>query len=62
MLEPIRRADLDMKATVYAAGVAKQDTALREAVGQAFHNTSQFTLRDLRARAGRQQHKTDFVD
>ncbi len=29
MLEPIRRADLDMKATVDAAGVAKQDSALR---------------------------------
>ena len=62
VLEPTKRAVLDMKATMDAAGVANQDAALRQAAGQAFHNTSEFTLSDLRARAGRQQLRADFVD
>ena len=62
VLEPTKRAVLDMKSTLDAAGVTNQDTALRQAAGQAFHNTSEFTLSDLRARAGRQQLKADFVD
>ena len=62
VLEPTKRAVLDRKATLDAAGVANQDAALRQAAGQAFHNTSQFTLRDLRARAGRQQLRADFAD
>ena len=40
-----------MKATLDEAGIANQDAALRQAAGQAFYNTSPFTLRDLRARA-----------
>ena len=62
VLEPTKQAVLDMKATLDAAGVANQDAALRQAAGQAFHNTSKFTLRDLRARAGRQQLRADFAD
>ena len=62
VLEPAKRAVLDMKATLDAAGVTNQDAALRQAAGQAFHNTSEFTLSDLRARAGRQQLRADFVD
>ena len=62
VLEPTKGAVLDMKATLDAAGVANQDAALRQAAGQAFHNTSEFTLSDLRARAGRQQLRADFVD
>ena len=62
VLEPTKRAVLDMKATLDAAGVANQDAALRQAAGQAFHNTSQFTLSDLRARAGKQQLRADFLD
>ena len=62
VLEPTKRAVLDMKATLDAAGVTNQDAALRQAAGQAFHNTSEFTLSDLRARAGRQQLRADFVD
>ena len=62
VLEPTKQAVLDMKATLDAAGVANQDAALRQAAGQAFHNTSKFTLSDLRARAGRQQLRADFVD
>ena len=33
---------------------------LRDAAGQAFYNTSKFTLRDLRARASQQQLRADF--
>ncbi len=62
VLEPTKQVVLDMKSTLDAAGVANQDAALRQAAGQAFHNTSQFTLRDLRARAGRQQLRADFAD
>ena len=60
VLENTKQAVLDMKATLDAAGVVEQDPALRQAAGQAFYNTSRFTLRDLKARAGRQQLKADF--
>ena len=60
VLEDGKRAVLDMKATLDAAGVVEQDAALRNAAGQAFYNASQFTLRDLRARASRQQLEADF--
>ena len=62
VLEPTKQAVLDMKARLDAAGVANQDAALRQVAGQAFHNTSQFTLRDLRSRARKQQLRADFVD
>ena len=39
---------------------ANQHAALRQAASQAFYNTSQFTLRDLKARASKQQLKADF--
>ena len=60
VLEDRKRAVLDMKASLDAAGVVEQDPALRQAAEQAFYNTSQFTLRDLRARASRQQLTADF--
>ena len=60
VLEPTKKAVLDMKATLDEAGIANQDHALRQAAGQAFYNTSPFTLRDLRARANQQQLKADF--
>jgi type I restriction enzyme M protein len=41
-----------MKASLDKAGVVHQD--------QALYNISQFTLRDLRAKAGEQQLKADF--
>ena len=62
VLEPTKQAVLDMKAKLDAAGVANQDAALRQAAGQAFHNTSKFTLRDLRAQPKQQQLRADFVD
>ena len=60
VLEDSKQAVLGMKATLDAAGVVEQDAALRQAAGQAFYNTSPFTLRDLRARASRQQLTADF--
>ena len=60
VLEDSKRAVLDMRATLDAAGVVEQDPALRQAAGQAFYNISRFTLRDLKARASRQQLTADF--
>ena len=60
VLEESKQAVLDMKASLDAAGVVEQDPALRQAGGQAFYNTSKFTLRDLRARASRQRLTADF--
>ena len=60
VLEDSKQAVLGMKATLDDAGIVEQDSALRQAAGQAFYNTSRFTLRDLRARASRQQLTADF--
>ena len=60
VLEDGKAAVLDMKAALDKAGVIEQDQALRTASGHDFYNTSGFTLRDLRARASRQQLRADF--
>lgn len=60
VLEPTKQAVLDMKKTLDDAGITHQDQALRQAAGQAFYNTSKFTLRDLRNRASQQQLRADF--
>ena len=60
VLGPTKQAVLDMKASLDKAGITNQDQALRQAAGQAFYNTSRFTLRDLKARASQQQLKADF--
>jgi type I restriction enzyme M protein len=60
VLEPTKQAVLDMKTSLDEAGIVHQDQALRQAAGQAFYNTSGFTLRDLKARASQQQLKSDF--
>jgi type I restriction enzyme M protein len=60
LLEPTKPAVLSMKATLDQAGIVNQDQALRQAAGQAFYNTSKFTMRDLRARASQAQLKADF--
>ena len=60
LLEPTKPAVLEMKATLDKAGIVNQDQALRQAAGQAFYNTSKFTLRDLRNRASQAQLKADF--
>ncbi|GIX00280.1 MAG: hypothetical protein KatS3mg111_3612 [Pirellulaceae bacterium] len=60
VLEPTKQAVLEMKARLDEAGITNQDPALRQAAGQAFYNTSKFTLRDLKARASQQQLRQDF--
>lgn len=60
VLEPTKQAVTDMKKRLDEAGVANQDAALRQAAGQAFYNTSSFTLRDLKARAQQQKLQADF--
>jgi type I restriction enzyme M protein len=60
VLEPTNQAVLDMKVSLDEARITNQDAALRQSAGQAFYNTSRFTLRDLRARASQQQLRADF--
>src|SRR5215213_724246 len=60
VLEPTKQAVLDMDAVLDRAGIDNKDRPLREAAGQAFYNTSKFTLRDLRARTSQQQLRSDF--
>lgn len=60
VLEPTKAAVLSMKGNLDKAGITNQDAALRQAAGQAFYNTSRFTLRDLRNRASQAQLKADF--
>jgi type I restriction enzyme M protein len=60
VLEPVKDNVRAMKEQLDAAEVIEQDAALRQAAGQAFYNTSPFTLRDLRNRASQAQLKDDF--
>ena len=60
LLEPSKPAVLEMKTTLDTATIIHQDQALRQAAGQAFYNTSPFTLRDLTARASQQRLTADF--
>ncbi len=60
LLEDRKKAVMEMKTNLDKAGIANQDQALRQAAGQAFYNTSPYTLRDLRARANQQQLRADF--
>lgn len=47
VLEPTKQVVLDMKAALDKTGGVHQDQALRQAAGQAFYNTSKFTMRNL---------------
>jgi type I restriction enzyme M protein len=60
VLEPTKNAVLELKTSLDMAGVVNQEAALRQASGQAFYNTSRFTLRDLKSRASQQQLRADF--
>jgi type I restriction enzyme M protein len=60
VLEPTKQAVLETSETLDRAGITAQDAALRAAAGQAFYNTSKFTLRDLKSRASQQQLLADF--
>src|SRR6266480_2130819 len=60
VLEPTKEAVLRMKDRLDASGVVDQHLALCKAAGEAFYNTSYFTLSDLKSQANRQQLKADF--
>jgi len=62
VLEPTKRNVLDTKAMLDEAHITEQQAALRAAAGQAFYNTSKFTLRDLTSRGSQQQLLADFED
>ena len=60
VLEPTKQKVLDEKKWLDDQGIANPAPILQEAAGQAFYNTSPFTLRDLTARASQQMLKSDF--
>ncbi|MBI5074748.1 MAG: SAM-dependent DNA methyltransferase [Nitrospirae bacterium] len=60
VLEPTKKAVLETKEMLDKAGITEQRAALCQAAGQAFYNTSKFTLRDLQSRGSQQQLKADF--
>lgn len=62
VLEPTKDEVLQTKKMLDKAKITEQRAALCSAAGQAFYNTSKFTLRDLRSRASQQQLLADFED
>ena len=62
VLEPTKQAVLDTKKMLDDAHITEQRAALCESAGQAFYNTSRFTLRDLKSRGSQQQLLADFED
>ncbi|OOP72123.1 type I restriction-modification system subunit M [Clostridium beijerinckii] len=61
VLEATKEDVLEMKKNLDAAGVVNQTAALCNVSGQAFCNSSPFTLKDLKSRAKKQQLKIDFI-
>ena len=62
VLEPTKQEVLGMKERLDAAGVTNQDSALRQASGESFYNTSPFRLRDLQSIATQQRLRADFEE
>jgi type I restriction enzyme M protein len=62
VLEPTKKKVLETKQRLDDAGITEQRAALCAAAGQAFYNTSKFTLRDLKSRGSQQQLLADFED
>ena len=62
VLEPTKQAVLDTRKMLDDAQITEQRAALAAAAGQAFYNTSRFTLRDLKSRGSQQQLLADFED
>jgi type I restriction enzyme M protein len=60
VLEPTKQAVLDARKMLDNAGITEQRAVLGQAAGQAFYNTSKFTLRDLKSRGSQQQLRQDF--
>ena len=62
VLEPTKQDVLDTKKMLDEAGITEQKAVLCNTAGQAFYNTSKFTLRDLKSRGSHQQLLADFED
>jgi len=62
VLEPTKQKVLEAKKVLDDARITEQRAALCDAAGQAFYNTSKFTLRDLKSRGSQQQLLADFED
>jgi hypothetical protein len=62
VLEPTKQKVLEIKTMLDEAQITEQRAALCDASGQAFYNTSKFTLRDLKSRGSQQQLLADFED
>jgi type I restriction enzyme M protein len=62
VLEPTKKQVLETKGMLDKARITEQQAALKDASGQAFYNTSKFTLRDLKSRGSQQQLLADFED
>jgi type I restriction enzyme M protein len=62
VLESTKQAVLERKKFLDTHSVAEQDGALRMASGQAFYNTSEFTLATLTASGQGQRLRDNFVD
>jgi len=62
VLEPAKEQVLATKRMLDEAHITEQRAALCDAAGQAFYNTSKFTLRDLKSRGSQQQLLADFED
>jgi type I restriction enzyme M protein len=62
VLESKKQAVLERKKFLDTHKVAEQDGALRMAAGQAFYNTSDFTLEKLKASSAGQRLRDDFID
>lgn len=60
VLENSHQAVLAAKKHLDDAGITNQDASLRQAAGQDFYNTSNFTLRDLRAATSQAQLRQNF--
>ncbi|SDN41693.1 type I restriction enzyme M protein [Geodermatophilus siccatus] len=61
VLEPTKRKVLDLKKVLDDAEIVEQDQALRAEAGQAFWNTSPFTMRELRGRSSQARLQQDFM-
>ncbi|WP_407363835.1 N-6 DNA methylase [Enterobacter asburiae] len=62
VLESTKKAVLERKKFLDTHNIAEQDGALRMASGQAFYNTSQFTLTTLTSSGHGQRLRDNFID
>ncbi|WP_421735701.1 type I restriction-modification system subunit M [Cellulomonas sp.] len=61
VLEPTKAKVMDLKKVLDDAEIIEQDQALRQEAGQAFWNTSPFTMRELRGRSSQARLQQDFM-